>query len=385
MSRPKKETLKQRKDGRYRTIYKGIPFYGKTSEEAIMAREAYKDLERKGYFDKTITPPLETFANNWFNKAYKSKSFKTRTETKAIIDKLIDKYGYVRIDDIKPADIKDIYTEEFTGVSDSYIKRAASIYKRIFDSAVENDFCKINPARMSSAQPHKGPAGSHRSITTTELEWITNLCTDHRLYPAVMAMLYAGLRPQEAKALNIDNSFDESKMILKIFEFPHLIDHNHYEINQTGKSKNATRIVPVFPPLYKALKDKHGPLIPTSNNQIITVSGWHSAWQSYVNSMEIAINGCSKRWYGKKKEHLNILNAGGTLPPWHSFTVVPYDLRHSFCTLICRDNGVEINTCIHWMGHSDASMILKVYDEFNYKRSESEAMKLNNSFFKGST
>ena len=64
MSRPKKETLKQRKDGRYRTIYKGIPFYGKTSEEAIMAREAYKDLERKGYFDKTITPPLETFANN---------------------------------------------------------------------------------------------------------------------------------------------------------------------------------------------------------------------------------------------------------------------------------------------------------------------------------
>lgn len=383
MSRPKKEKLKIRKDGRYRTMYKDIPFYGKTSDEAIMAREAYKSLEKEGFFDKPLTPPLEQFANQWYKNTYSNKAVKTQIETKAIINKLTERFGCMQLNEIKPADIKELYTEEFTGYSDSYIKRASQIYKRIFDSAVENGYCKTNPARFSSAQPHKGYEGSHRAINDTERNWIMTYCTDHRLYPAIMAMLYAGIRPPEAKALNLDKSFDESKMELKICEFAHVKDHNHYEINDIGKSENATRIIPVFPPLYKAIKGKHGLLVPSKNGEIITHTGWHCAWQSYVNSMERAINGCQKRWYGKTKEHKAILDAGGTLPPWRSFTVVPYDLRHSFCTM-CRDNGVEINTCIHWMGHADATMILKIYDEFNYKRSEVEAQKLRDLYFKSS-
>jgi integrase len=100
--------------------------------------------------------------------------------------------------------------------------------------------------------------------------------------------------------------------------------------------------------------------------------------------MEAAINGCQKRWYGRTREHKAILEAGGVLPPWRSFTVVPYDLRHSFCTM-CRDNGVELNTCIHWMGHTDAKMILKIYDEFSETRSNSEAKKLNQIYFQVQT
>ena len=386
MARRKKEILKIRKDGRYRTIYKGIPFYGKTSDEAIMAREAYKELEKQGFFDSKITPPLEHFTDKWFKNTYGNKSFKTKQEASNILNKLKNRYGYTQLNEIKPADLQELYSEEFADLSDSYIKRACQIYKKLFDAAVENNYCKINPARMSSAQPQKGYTSSHRAITDTERNWILTLNKDHRLYPAVMTMLYAGIRPQEAKALNLDKSFNKAKMELKIFECAHIIDNNHYEINDTGKTENATRTIPVFPPLYEALKDKKGLLIPpTKDNDSITISGWHRAWQSYVNSMERAINGgCQKRWYGKTKEHKAIMEAGGTLPPWKEFKVVPYDLRHSFCTM-CRDNGVEINTCIHWMGHADASMILKIYDEFNTKRSKTEAQKLIKNYFKGST
>ena len=91
--------------------------------------------------------------------------------------------------------------------------------------------------------------------------------------------------------------------------------------------------------------------------------------------MEKEINGCEKRWYGKTKEHKKILASGGKLPEWIEFTVVPYDLRHSFCTM-CRDNGVELNTCVHWMGHADAKMIMQIYDEFSEDRGKSEAEKL---------
>ncbi|MBP5728583.1 MAG: hypothetical protein J6Y48_16040, partial [Clostridia bacterium] len=113
----------------------------------------------------------------------------------------------------------------------------------------------------------------------------------------------------------------------------------------------------------------------------VTIQAWKSAWESYVTCMETAINGCQKRWYGRTREHRAMIDAGGKLPPWRPFTVVPYDLRHSFCCM-CRDNGVELNTCIRWMGHADAKMILKIYDEASDNRSQKEAERLKKTLFR---
>ena len=93
--------------------------------------------------------------------------------------------------------------------------------------------------------------------------------------------------------------------------------------------------------------------------------------------MEREINGVPHRWYGKTKEHKRILAEGGTLPPWVSFTVTPYDLRHSFITM-CRDMKppVEMNTLIKWTGHVDATMIMEIYDSVSDERDKSEAQRL---------
>ena len=93
--------------------------------------------------------------------------------------------------------------------------------------------------------------------------------------------------------------------------------------------------------------------------------------------MEEAINGIPRRWYGKTKEHKALLAAGKPLPPWVRFTVTPYDLRHSFATM-CRDMKppIEIHTVIKWMGHTDATMILHIYDSVTDERDESEAERL---------
>lgn len=380
MPRMKKEKLKIRKDGRYVTKYKGHSFYGKTSEEAISKREAYKKEEYSGNQAVLNSPLLSVFAERWLKSTKPTASYGTKQKDQCYIRKLINRFGDKKIKDIKPVELKEFYSDTFLTCSDSYIKSASRVYKNLFDAAVENGYCKTNPARMHSAEPHKGYKNSHRSITPEERNWILSNCKDHKLYPAVIAMLYAGIRPPEAKALNIDKAFDRKNMALSLTEFVHIKDNNHYEVTTTGKTKNSRRKIPVFPPLYEAIKNKTGFLIPTKDGKTITVQAWKSAWNSYVTQMETAINGCPKRWYGKTKEHKAMLDAGETLPPWRSFTVVPYDLRHSFCTM-CRDNGVEINTCIHWMGHSDATMILKIYDEVSEDRSSQEAEKLSQKLF----
>ena len=232
---------------------------------------------------------------------------------------------------------------------------------------------------LKAAKPQKGKEGGHRAITEQEREWINTYCHDHRAYPAIITMLYAGIRPQEAKALKIEKAFD--KDVLHITETAHRDGNNQYKITKQGKTKNAVRDIPAFPPVQEALEGHKGLLITTAKGNQITATTWRNAIESYRTCMETAINGCHKRWYGKTKEHKKILDDGGKLPEWIEFTVVPYDLRHSFCTW-GRDLGVELHTMIEWMGHADAKMIMKIYDEVSDNRSETEAKKVLKSAFR---
>ena len=198
-----------------------------------------------------------------------------------------------------------------------------------------------------------------------------------------MAMLYAGLRPQEAKALDIDRDVDFKRETITVRRTAHIHPDNgqKYAITGQGKTERANRQIPLLPPLKTALQGKHGALCASAHGQPITRTTWRVLWNSYVNQMERAINGVDRRWYGRTRAHKAILAAGGELPPWVSFTVTPYDLRHSFATM-CRNAQppIELHTVISWMGHSDAKMLLQVYDSVTTDRDEAEAARLRDSF-----
>ena len=378
MPREKKQHLKRRADGYYVCRYKDQWFYSLDEDECLELRKEYKRLEKQALLS---VPTVAEFAEKWFDIAHPSEAKTTKTGLKIHLKKLTDSIGSQLLTDVKPSQIKQIYSSRYLGLSDSYIKGAKQLYCALFDAAVADGYLRTNPAREKSAKPHHGTEGSHRQITPEEREWICTLCTDHRAHPAVMAMLYAGIRPQEAKAVLIGRDVDFKAETLTLHEFAHIEDSNHYKLTKKGKTDNAARTIPMFPPLKAALEGKSGYLITSAKGNQVTIQAWKSAWESYVVCMETAINGIQKRWYGKTKEHKKILDEGGKLPPWREFTVVPYDLRHSFCCM-CRDNGVEIKTCIRWMGHKDAKMILRIYDEASDNRSEKEAERLKKTLFR---
>lgn len=377
MARQKKQHLKLRADGRYACRYKNEWFYGATEEEALAAREQYKQDEREGnVFRSSAT--VAQYGASWLPIAHSAVSDATYRGLAIHLEHLCNVIGDVALIDVKPLMIKQVYSEEYLNMSQSYINGARQLFVALFDSAVENGLCKSNPARAKDAQPHKGSVGGHRAITEQERWWIEHYCTDHRAHAAAMAMLYAGIRPQEMKAMDIDKAVNFTAGTVTLTDFAHLDGMNHYHITKRGKTSNAARVIPLLSPLRRALAGKHGYLITSATGKPVTVTAWKCVWKSYVFAMETAINGCEKRWYGKTREHKAILASGGTLPPWKEFTVVPYDLRHSFCTM-CRDHGVELNTCIKWMGHADAKMILKIYDEVTDHRFRQEAAKLESS------
>ena len=195
-----------------------------------------------------------------------------------------------------------------------------------------------------------------------------------------MAMLYAGLRPQEVKALKINRDVDFENDLISLHEFAHN-DGQKYAYSEVGKTDMAIRTIPLFPPLKQALSGRKGYLITSAHGEKVTHTTWRVAWNSYKTHMETAINGIDRRWYGKTKEQKKLAEEGN-LPPWVEFDIVPYDLRHSFCTM-CRDAGVEMNTARKWMGHADAKMILKVYDSVSEDRSAQERKKIENRLIRG--
>jgi len=378
MPRQKKQVLKRRKDGRYACRYKDRWFYSTDPDDALEQRKAYiRQLQNGDLYNQTVT--VFEYGVKWLKIAHPAVSDATYNGLSIHLQHLVNQLGNTPICSVRPLQIKEVYSTEYANMSNSYIKAAKQLFCALFDSAVADGICRINPARQKSAMPHKGTEGGHRAITDQERQWINTYCHDHRAYPAIITMLYAGIRPQEAKALTIEKALDGD--VLHITETAHRKGHNQYKITKKGKSKNATRDIPVFPPVSEALSNRKGLLITTAKGRQITATTWRNAMESYRSCMETEINGCHKRWYGKTKAHKKILASGGKLPPWVEFTVVPYDLRHSFCTM-CRDNNVELHTCIEWMGHADASMIMKIYDEVSDNRSKTEAEKLKKALFR---
>ena len=374
MPRAKKEAVKRRKDGRWRVVYRGMEFYSRiSSDDAIAQREAYKNSLKRGN-----NPTLAEYALPWLERSYPAVADSTYAGLAVHLQHLIDDLGRVYVSQIVPSDIKGVYSRHYTGLSNSYIKSARQLFCSLFDSAQADGLIHGNPARDKTAKPHRGTEPKTRAITEQEREYILTLCTDHRMHPAVMAMLYAGLRPPEAKAFVIERDVCGDSITLHSFAHK---KGQKYAYTGKGKTSKAIRTIPLFPPLKQALSGKHGHLISSAHGEAVTPTTWRVAWNSYKTCMETAINGVSKRWYGKTKEQ-QAMAREGKLPGWIPFDIVPYDLRHSFCVM-CRDAGIEINTCRRWMGHADAKMILKVYDSVSEDRSEAERKKLEKTLFPG--
>ena len=376
MPRVKKPTLKKRKDGRYRCRYHDVQFYGNSPEEAFTAREEYIRQEQKGFRKQTVSE----YALPWLKRTYPAVSDSTYIGLAIHLQHLVDQIGNKQISEVIPSDIKSIYARQYAGLSNTYIRSAKQLYCALFDSAQADGLINFNPARDKSAKPHKGKKAKERILTKQERIWIETLCTDHRAWPAVMCMLYAGLRPQECKALDIDRDIDFENNTITVQQTAH-IDGQKYAFTDEMKTDWSNRTIPLFPPLKQALNGRHGYLIASASGKQVTIQAWRNVWDSYLFNMETAINGIQKRWYGKTKEQ-QIKKEAGNLPAWVEFDIVPYTLRHAFCAMICRDNGVEINTCRRWMGHSDAKMILKVYDSVSEDREDQERKKVEKMLFR---
>ena len=381
-------SLVPRKDGRYRCRYKGKEFYGSTPTEAQKKREHYIDLLKQGLRAETEGITVREYSGKWLPIHKSGVKKQTYNAYANYLDKMNAVIGDTPIMHVVPSDIASVYAT-LVGQSASTTLKMKMTVSALFRSAVADGYIRSNPC--DSVSPPKAESGSHRAITDEELQLI--LDTPHRLRLAVLVMRYAGLRRGEVLALDIDKDVDFKKDIIHVRNAVSF-DGNARVVG-LPKTESGIRDVPLFGRLKAELKGHHGLVVGKEMSQ----SAFTRAWESYVNAIEFKLNGCQKRWYGRRKEDAvadpervaQIANLGKKadffqamgekekyleksqeicklrLKGWQSFTVRPHDLRHSFVQMLC-DANVEIDLAMKWVGHSDERMIRRVYDHVSEYR-----------------
>lgn len=353
-----RKALKQRPDGRYRCVYDGHYFYGSTSREAYAKLDAYKLEQAQGLRHDMSGITVSEYAEKWL-PIHRAKSCTRSKQTyQRILLSFCASVGTEsRMKDITHSDIIAYYNS-LDGLSSSYIAKHVQTIRGMLYDAFEDGVIPRNPTRDAS-QP-EGTQGTHRPLEPWERDLVHQLASSHRFGIAAMLMLYGGLRRGEVLAFDIDRDCDFKSKRIYIREAVSFSENIRGDISST-KTNAGIRDLPMFEPLFDALKGKHGLAAPSATGARMTESSFTRTWQSYIY-------------------HLSLLSDGKPI------TIRTHDFRHSFCTMIC-DAGVDIKTAMQWMGHADEKMIRKIYDHVTAQRekaAQENTAALINKMLKGS-
>lgn len=363
-----RQSLKQRPDGRYTCKYKGKCFYGHTQSEVLAERENYKRMLEQGLREESQGLTLSAYSARWLPAYHAEAGTKQYNQYAKIIDRLCEAYGDQRMTDITTTDIQNFFSG-LIGLSDSYLKKHKSTVKGIFEAAVDDGVIPRSPYTGKVKVP-KGESGTHRAIEPWERDIVHQLAAAHRFGRGAMLMLYGGLRRGEALAFDIDRDVDFKNNRIYIRETVAFDDSNQGTIKKP-KTAAGERDLPLFKPLREALYGLHGKAVNSEGGGIISNQAFKSMWRSYLNEAGIIHNdGRRKRWVGHTKTDKAALERGEEITPWEPVAVQPYDLRHSFCTMLY-DANVDLKTAMKWMGHADEKMILRIYAHLTQQKEKS--------------
>lgn len=340
MSRPKKQHLKKRKDGRYCCVYKGRQFMGNSEDEALAKRDEFKRQEAEGLYTENKT--VAEYAAYWLPIYKADVKPNTYNGYVSIINNALLVIGDKLLSEVTSDNVSELFAS-LKKRSASYIHKTRILLTAIFQSAEDSGYIRKNPCKASSVKPPKGTKGTHRAITEEERKLI--LTTPHRMQLPALIMLYCGLRRGEVLALEASDIHDGTVTVNKAVSF-----NSNRPVLDVPKTEASRRTVPVPDVLKPHLEQIDGYIAKSASGGTMSETSFQWAWESYMKALSAA--------------------AG------HPVSIRPHDLRHSYCTML-RDAGVDMHQAIIWMGHADEKMILRIYDHPGTEREKEAKNRLN--------
>lgn len=260
-------------------------------------------------------------------------------------------YGYIgsmKVKDVRQIHVQNIMND-MQGMSTDLISKVYQSISFIFEKALENDLIRKNPCK--GVMKPRGTRKTHREITPLERKYIEQVADTDERFVFFLFMLYCGCRPGEVANL-------------KGCDIRKKNGANFLHINGT-KTENAVREVPIPKYLMERIP-KTEPfeyIFKNKNGDRRSKESIHKLWKAFKREMNIAM-GCEVY----RNEIVNDLVAPD---------LVPYCLRHTYCTDLFR-NGVDEKIAQTLMGHASITITRDIYTHVSEDMLYETALKLRN-------
>ncbi len=329
---------------REKGMYRNAPydFRAKTKVRLREKVQKFMDEVDAGILDTNTT--VQQWSERWLETYKKPMVGAPRFYNyKATVKQLNEQLGSRKLSDVHPADLQDMLNA--LDCTKSHAKHVRSVWRQIFHAARQNHLVSSDPTEF--LQIPMLTDGTHRPITDYERTLILDCCDGHRASVWVLFMLFCGLRPAEAAALQWCD-VDFSAKTVRVTKAIERMTGNI----KLPKSKSGIRTVPLPDELIRRLYALNAVDSPFEYVTVNSLGNSHTAvsmktmWQSFRRHINEKHGG---KFY-RAKLIVDILPKDLT----------PYCLRHTYCTDL-QAAGVPINVAKELMGHADISVTAKIY------------------------
>lgn len=393
MGRPKKPTyeyIASRKE--YRKRIKGpdgkyIALYAQTPDELTEKVDAVQVQIRDAIFRRE-NPTVKEYAEKWLAMHAPHIRATTLTDyTSKVKIYIIEPLGEKYMCEITSDDVKLAITKA-AKQSVSIYRSVQMLYKMIFSSALESHIIDENPCKSLNPKGGKAPK-ERQALTDTQAQTLLDAVRGLPPYPFIMLCLYAGLRREEALALQWDSVFLEG-------DAPHIAvcrawhtEHNRPVILTDLKTEASKRTIPIPPQLVSCLRDikagsKSDFVIASRDGTALSGTQWARLWK-YVTTRSTKERTYTRYVNGEKVKHTVTPELGAAAA--HNkdvvytidFEVTPHTLRHTYVTNLLLA-GVDVKTVQALAGHKNARITLDIYAHLTYNKPQDLISKVNQAF-----
>jgi integrase len=343
------------------TTYNGKRYYvrGKTEREArrkLAALEA--ELQANGgKLDGSTT--VRRWSEEWLDVYVNSRDITKKSA--AMYRQKLDNYILPEIGAMRIGDVKDIHLKRLLNKANSSYSTAQKVrivLQAMFRQARKSRLIPFDPAE--DLELPKAPKGKRHGISEWERQNILAVAEAHRSGLYVLMLLYCGLRPGEAIALQWKD-IDPKDHTVDVFK---ALESGDSGREKAPKSDSGRRTIPIPSQLWKRLEEaRRGPFdyvfVQPLGRKRHTESSINDYWNNFKRALDIHMG--AEVYRNQIVRHCWEVNWGQeTEEQWNA--LVPYSLRHTYCTDLQRA-GVPINVAKYLMGHSDISVTGNIYTD----------------------
>lgn len=306
----------------------------------------------------------------------------SRKSERMEIAKLVEMFGALALEEIKPATVKKAYLDASgsQGMSQAMLKRVSKRLKMILEEAVNDGILDRNPAaKIKVAEPKRK---SPKALSAEEAERLAALLDSEGPTPltvAIRLMLFGGLRKGEVLGLDWANVDFDANAVFVCKQFS-----NDRQL-RPPKSANSRRWVSFDPatmafltrwkamqpktiePRMRFVQDGETPVVANPLGTNTDPTNFNRMFRDF----------CVEHGFGTYESEARYVDENGYVRArkvgYEGLT--PHGLRHTHATLLIGANN-DVKTVSTRLGHSSVSLTLNVYADAIRKNDVSAAQSI---------